>query len=44
MHDSSKKETTVQALPGIIQGLQKQGFSFEPLTNQVKPVHFIYKE
>lgn len=44
MHDSSGKETTVQALQGIIQGLQKQGFSFAPLTNQVKPVHFIYKE
>lgn len=44
MHDSTRKETTVQALQGIIQGLQKQGFSFAPLTNQVKPVHFIYKE
>lgn len=32
MHDTSAKTTTVEALPTIIEGLQKMGFRFEALT------------
>jgi len=32
MHDAASKTTTVQALPGIIDGLIAQGFRFEGLT------------
>ena len=32
MHDTSAKTTTVEALPAIIEGLQKMGFRFEALT------------
>lgn len=32
MHDTSAKNTTVQALPGIIEGLSKMGYRFEALT------------
>lgn len=35
MHDASGKSTTADALPAIIEGLQKQGFSFAPLTTEV---------
>ena len=40
MHDSQPKKTTVEALPKIIEGLKKQGFSFEKLTNQISPKEF----
>ncbi len=33
MHDSSDKIYTVKALPKIIEGLKKQGYSFDVLTN-----------
>lgn len=36
MHDGYGKKTTAQALPAIITGLQKQGFSFEVLTTDVE--------
>ncbi len=36
MHDGYGKRTTSQALPAIIEGLQKQGYSFEVLTPQVE--------
>lgn len=39
MHDSIQYDTTVEALPGIIEYLQKQGASFEPITEQTTPVH-----
>jgi len=32
MHDTSAKDTTVTALPYIIKGLKKQGYTFEALT------------
>ncbi|WCN37990.1 polysaccharide deacetylase family protein [Aneurinibacillus uraniidurans] len=41
MHDSPAKITTVQALPQIIEGLRKQGFTFAPLTHDSFPYHFI---
>ena len=36
MHDGTGKQTTAQALPTIIEGLQKQGFSFAVLTPEVE--------
>jgi peptidoglycan/xylan/chitin deacetylase (PgdA/CDA1 family) len=33
MHDSSDKIYTAKALPKIIEGLKKQGYSFDVLTN-----------
>lgn len=44
MHDSAPKTTTVTALSDMITGLKAQGFSFEPLTADVKPVLFSYIE
>ena len=39
MHDTGKsKKTTVQALPSIIEYLRKQGYSFEALTPDTKPI------
>lgn len=32
MHDNGAKDTTVEALPAIIEGLAAMGFRFEPLT------------
>lgn len=34
MHDTSAKSTTVEALPGIIDGLKKRGYAFDVLTPQ----------
>jgi peptidoglycan/xylan/chitin deacetylase (PgdA/CDA1 family) len=34
MHDAPVKTTTVTALPAVIEGLRKQGFSFDVVTNQ----------
>ena len=42
MHDTNAKDTTVEALPGIIESLQKKGYTFEKLTKEVKPVVFGY--
>lgn len=39
MHDSSAKSTTVQALPGIIEGLSAMGYRFEALTVQSHGYH-----
>lgn len=44
MHDSAPKTTTVSALNDMITGLKAQGFSFEPLTADVKPILFSYME
>lgn len=33
MHDSAGKTYTAKALPGIIEGLKKQGYAFDVLTN-----------
>ena len=40
MHDTSSKGTTVKALPGIIEGLKKQGYKFEVLTEKTYGYHF----
>ena len=39
MHDAAGKTTTVDALPGIIEGLIVQGFSFAPLTAESYGYH-----
>ena len=39
MHDGVKKETTVEALPRIIETLQSWGFTFAPLDPSVEPIH-----
>ena len=40
MHDLDPKTTTVQALPEIIEGLKKQGFTFEVLSNNIYAPQF----
>lgn len=39
MHDTAAKDTTVKALPKIIEHYKKQGYSFEALTADSYPVH-----
>lgn len=39
MHDTDAKDTTVQALPSIIEYYRDKGYSFEPLTTDSMPVH-----
>lgn len=39
MHDNGAKDTTVEALPGIIEGLSAMGFRFEPLTAECFGFH-----
>ncbi len=40
MHDAAVKTTTVEALPEIVEGLRAQGFSFDKITSDTKPVQF----
>ena len=40
MHDGPGHRNTAEALPGIIEGLAKQGYKFAPLTKEVMPVVF----
>jgi peptidoglycan/xylan/chitin deacetylase (PgdA/CDA1 family) len=40
MHDSANKQTTVEALPAIIEGLREQGFAIEKLTPALAPLQF----
>lgn len=42
MHDGKGHDTTADALPEIIEGLQKQGYKLEALTKEVEPVCFGY--
>ena len=42
MHDSQSHFTTVQALPSIIEGYQKAGFTLVPLTPEVRPIIYAY--
>lgn len=44
MHDTYGKETTVKALPSIIEGIQKQGIELLPITKTTRPVHFSVDE
>lgn len=39
MHDAKAKTTTVDALPKIIEGLKKQGYTFKPLTKDCYGYH-----
>lgn len=39
MHDAASKTTTVEALPKIIEGLKKQGYTFKPLTKDCYGYH-----
>lgn len=40
MHDTAAKGTTVKALPDIIEGLKKQGYKFEVLTEETYGYHY----
>ncbi len=40
MHDTAAKNTTVTALPAIIEGLKKQGYKFEVLTENTYGYHY----
>ncbi len=44
MHDSPAKETTLEALPIIIDSLLKSGYEIKPLTENVDPVQHISSE
>ncbi|MEG2660611.1 MAG: polysaccharide deacetylase family protein [Oscillospiraceae bacterium] len=44
MHDRLDTENTVSALPDIIEGLQAQGYTFAPITSDVRPVTFNYRK
>lgn len=41
-HDGAKMVNTVAALPGIIEGYQAAGFTFAPLTPEIKPIVYAY--
>ena len=43
MHDINHCDTTVEALPQLIDGLREQGFTFDRLDRGVKPVIFGYR-
>ncbi|WP_159887589.1 polysaccharide deacetylase [Paenibacillus puerhi] len=38
LHDGAGHQATVQALPGVIAYFKEKGYSFAPLTEEVKPV------
>lgn len=40
MHDTAAKTTTVKALPYILDGLKKQGYKFEVLTEETYGYHY----
>lgn len=40
MHDSANKQTTVEALPAIIEGLKAEGFAIDKLTPALSPLQF----
>ena len=44
MHDAESKRATVAALPSMIQQLREQGFAFDRLTPEVKPVLYGYRD
>ena len=39
MHDTDAKDTTVEALPAIIEYYRSRGYAFEPLTVDSAPIH-----
>ena len=44
MHDSLSKRHTVAALPEVIDSLKAKGYTFDKLTNKIRPINFDYKE
>lgn len=42
LHDSNEKDSTVEALPEIIETLSAQGYTFAKLDNKVRPIIFNY--
>ncbi len=40
MHDSASKHATLEALPGVIEYLKSEGYSFGALSSDVEPVQF----
>lgn len=40
MHDSAVRQTTVACLPAVIDGYRKAGYTFAPLTPEVKAITF----
>lgn len=44
MHDAADKKRTVSTLPDIIDGLREEGFSFDRITADTKPVLFCYSD
>ncbi len=42
LHDRTENGSTAEALPGIIDGLEKRGFSFAALQNDVQPITYYY--
>jgi peptidoglycan/xylan/chitin deacetylase (PgdA/CDA1 family) len=44
LHDSAGHEESVKALPEIIRFFKNKGYSFAPLTKDVKPVQFSVKQ
>ena len=43
LHDSAGKQNVVDALPAVLEGLQNEGYGFQPLSASVLPVVFNYK-
>ena len=44
MHDAPSKDSTVESLAGVIDGLRDQGFTLAPLTREVRPMLFNYTD
>lgn len=44
LHDRQDNASTAAALPGIIEGLQKQGYEFAVLGPEVEPITFFYQQ
>lgn len=40
MHDAGAKTTTVEALPEIVEGLKKEGYVFDKITEDTVPIRF----
>ncbi len=43
-HDAPSKDSTVEALGGVIDGLREQGYNFAPLSREVRPMLFNYTD
>lgn len=44
LHDRTENTSTAAALPAIIDGLEKRGFRFEALQNNVEPIIYYYND